>query len=703
MGRPAMPSRRTCTLRAWCMLVLVAGISGRTIAGTESRQLRASLDVTAVKVRTHAPMLLVWKMQWAGDRLLEGHLRLVFYANRKPFQTYESHDIVLAAGERTWRMLVPGGAAGPGWSRKWLHAYFVAKDAEYDLGEFDLAQRGESHVCGICLAGSPIGEATLFEQEISRALRLTDVFQGNTSNYNRPGMPVSALTQWDAKDLPTVVSQWAAFDAVMLTSSALANTNKNQLFGLQQWLRAGGRVCVCLPEQLKPHQIAFVHQLLPKRVVPAFNANGIFMARDVPTDGAWLEQHHLGRVAVVAPPSLIETPPVDQQHERLARFLWHVEEHQLPNPRIPAYSTAGSAFGSSGRRDNRAAVISGILLDALMPADVRVIPASLIGFILLVYVAIVGPGDYLLLKMLRLQKYTWITFPTVTVLTALLCVFLSNRYLSTTQLGRTLIVRDIDDQGTTLRENRFRVTFVGNTALTEETLSNYLLTPLANQRQAMELQFTGVSGADAARGVITYQGTFPGQYQVRRTMMKWSPNLDRLLTIGPSDKALPDGFPEAIQAVHEGLPANVIAQRLKDILGQQTRVKFYRGGSATTKPLSADSLYQFSNPAQNRYGSQARRRSGSRSEHAFQTSTDDAWFSLVHYLSIFLPQILPDRVDGGLSFFASLDIPVAPHGGNDYQDMALLNVRDQTNTLVVILTPGQHEIMVYRYLAKGTG
>jgi len=65
------------------------------------------------------------------------------------------------------------------------------------------------------------------------------------------------------------------------------------------------------------------------------------------------------------------------------------------------------------------------LVTRLMPEGLKIVPLPLIGMILVVYVLLIGPTDWFVLGAIRRRKWTWFTFPFVTVALTLLTVWLA--------------------------------------------------------------------------------------------------------------------------------------------------------------------------------------------------------------------------------------------------------------------------------------
>jgi len=115
---------------------------------------------------------------------------------------------------------------------------------------------------------------------------------------------------------------------------------------------------------------------------------------------------------------------------------------------LPANEQAGATddpVQSYGYND-----LAGQLRSALdLPRDVHLVPFFVVALLVIVYILLIGPGDYFLLRRLgRGMQWTWITFPTIVVLFAL-GAYLAAYWLKGDQLRVSQIdLVDIDAEGT---------------------------------------------------------------------------------------------------------------------------------------------------------------------------------------------------------------------------------------------------------------
>ena len=115
---------------------------------------------------------------------------------------------------------------------------------------------------------------------------------------------------------------------------------------------------------------------------------------------------------------------------------------------LPAKEQAGAAADpeqSNGYKD-----LAGQLRSALdLPRDVRLVPFFVVALLVIVYILLIGPGDYFLLRRLgRGMQWTWITFPAI-VLVVSVGAYLAAYWLKGDQLRVSQVdLVDIDAQGT---------------------------------------------------------------------------------------------------------------------------------------------------------------------------------------------------------------------------------------------------------------
>jgi hypothetical protein len=233
-----------------------------------------------------------------------------------------------------------------------------------------------------------------------------------------------------------------------------------------------------------------------------------------------------------------------QQQQRVIRTYGNVT--------ININSVAQAGDGSSGLGFRPIQSGDG-LLKRLIPEEVEIVPLEYIAGILVLYVLVIGPGEYFFLGLLRLRRFTWITFPLLTVGFTLFTVWLSNDYLSSSVERTHATVIDVGDDGSALRENRFELLYTASTHDVVTELDRGLFTPIDHTRfgandndlqRRMAMSARGRRPTELPRSTIgppMLDGKPPGRHHAVQNVPQWTPQINRLFRIAPSDEAISDG------------------------------------------------------------------------------------------------------------------------------------------------------------------
>ncbi|MFM7161043.1 MAG: hypothetical protein ACKO3P_11815, partial [Planctomycetaceae bacterium] len=89
-----------------------------------------------------------------------------------------------------------------------------------------------------------------------------------------------------------------------------------------------------------------------------------------------------------------------------------------------------------------------------LPADLRPLSLAIMACLMGAYVLLIGPLDYLLLGRWKARRWTWITFPAITLLITFALVTLSNLQLSGMEHGPALLLIDLDGGNRPVRVTR---------------------------------------------------------------------------------------------------------------------------------------------------------------------------------------------------------------------------------------------------------
>ncbi len=423
---------------------------------------------------------------------------------------------------------------------------------------------------------------------------------GNNMEFKAPTGGY-ATTAWlvQADRLPANPLALCAFNVLALSDGGLASLSSQQMVAFKQWVAAGGSLCVALDGEMERVHTQFLSELLSEMETPpalALNPNGELVSME-PDDviqaslglgrvvlfgpSADLADEHLTDVTalVKAQDEFADGTRVKLRREGLndlqikgalnraignwrrgpgrglaaaaakqrgklqsaAGFLWHVRKDQLRKAEwaLPSIRAGGDFEGNGSTAPDSGS--GDPLVKQLMPAGVEMVPISLVAGMLLSYIFIVGPGDYLLLGMLKMRRYTWIVFPLVTAIFTIALVVISNQYMATTETGGRIQIFDIAGDRV-VRQHEIKLEFYSARRETRLDLGNELFVPVKLKQDAMDRGAIGSPGSRRRReggreedDNLIYTGRIGGTYTTTRTLRKWSPRLNRSMSIVSTD------------------------------------------------------------------------------------------------------------------------------------------------------------------------
>lgn len=300
---------------------------------------------------------------------------------------------------------------------------------------------------------------------------------------------------------------------------------------------------------------------------------------------------------------------------QVARRPRRVPGFYTSNPIGLPYSAQSSPLGSE-------------LMTELIPKTVRLIPFPALLGTLGLFLLMIGPADYYVLGWFRRRRYTWVLFPAVSLLFTLATVLMANHYLGARDVRRSLIVVDLDKDGTALRWNRYELVFAARDKEAVTELTNALWAPVnsAMMPQAFQPMPSGVrlygrsssgsnfhysvgihppgytssgwtsyspvsGGAERELGLPWYEGVLPAHFQTSESIRQWQPELNRVFSLEPPPVPLFPNWPAIEQAWPnlQNIRAKLSAGKpfLGDVCAISISDPATFGPGANTEPLDA--------------------------------------------------------------------------------------------------------------------
>lgn len=391
---------------------------------------------------------------------------------------------------------------------------------------------------------------------------------------------------WDALDLPEDPLRLCSFDVVLLADGALSRLEAAQLTALTTWCEAGGSVCV-LPDDrnLKGIHLQFLQRLFERADDPDLNLrltdDGTLLVISNETSPVVNRRPGLGRATLLPVAEELSSALTPAALGQVVGHLWKVHSDSPVHKGQPwkvkpikiAFSERGHTVTGSksnfqlsvprGEENMHQSTQNFASLDelalhhglqyalpptpgklaaacesALLPFGVEMVPAWVIGVLLMAYVITIGPVDYLVLGMFRLRKYTWILFPVVTVFFTGLTIGIAHNYMASSETGGSLTIVDLVDDGHAVRQTSIQMHFHGQQTTLKEDLSQSFIVPA--QMIVGNFNPNGVSeGPRAISPKLDYAGRFPQSFQSTISLRQWEPQMTRSMTLAPDNAKVP--------------------------------------------------------------------------------------------------------------------------------------------------------------------
>jgi hypothetical protein len=703
--RPVNPKGIAALLVA--TVAFVTSPADRAEAQVPSPALKSKMSLRYRRARSGAPLPVIWKIEWKEAAIGRGALEYEVYDENERLGEFRIPDFVLSPGKNEFNLLLPSFFVNSTASLLTIRSRFATSKENYELAEQSL--RVPTRYVQWFSVGRVIGaQAALTETELRYfdKIRLENFLdESQTSNQS-----TTAGFELRTADLPADPLTLCSFDVLVLTPTALAELRDDQAGGLRKWVRAGGSLCVVTEGGLQPRHAELLNDLTSESSTRAKFVVGPkgFLLPDDDAPGTILTvSKGLGRVAILRPKLLEIIEPGAKTWIETARFLLKGRKRsgpiadmgsQLAQPRAGRASLGGSlrpgsaatpppmpvspVWGVSMPMSSLSAAPLGHLdelFQLLMPVGASTIPLSVIVLILAAYVVTIGPIDYFALGALRLRRFTWVLFPVVTVGFAAYTLWLSQRYLGSTDSRRAIEIYDVVPGGAVARRTRIEMLFLSqeNTVATQVDNGAFALVGRGMVMGRGPMPRMPITSAPQPVGV---DDRFPTNYRVVQQIAQWRPVLNRFFWIDPKPSAVyqPPELPGAAgfdwEAASDltGSPGGVS-------LGERVRRAF--GPNACAFVLRGPSVIYILNDLNEFRHWRSSLAMGRQPTEPIETVRE-------------LCQRTPDQL---FAYTSTL----SPNGGPELDDLALADATDAQQSVLVIAVETDSTLHLYRRVYSG--
>jgi hypothetical protein len=735
-ARIVAPRKRCWPRIFWSILIGVFLLADRSRAADK---LEVDLIPSSLRVRAEAPIPVQVKFRWSGTFILEGHLEVELREGERVLARFRSGDMALTTGEQTFHVVLPPCLEPFSDSQVEAHAKFVTAKQTFDLSYSILSvptMYERSLVLGWCNPHFGADSQSAAQPQPFLFERLAP-----PSADAARKMLITSVVRLGPEELPTQPLAYTSFDVMVLTSDAFKEAREGQLQALARWVKGGGSVCVFVTGGLRPHHLSFLNGLAGSSAIdPAFAADsdGNLRAGEKKISTFY---SGIGRFVVIAGSSTNDLAADPTASRRAIAFLWKFRAPQVRSIAETGYwDTDASAAPSedpqaqieqyrqyqqvqrNGRRfypqppnfpprltySIQPGNLRAELMQQLMPRTVRLIPFSALMTILCVFLLMIGPVDYFALGWLRRRRYTWVLFPATSIAFMIATVSMANYYLGLRDQRRSLIVVDLDKDGSALRWNRYELIFAARDKQAVTELKDALWAPIESSMGSMDIPSNpyapnGYGGynqnfrpgyRNAARtretGPPWYEGTMPVHFRTSEFINQWQPKLNRIFSFEPPPVPLLANWSEVEKAWPDLKAVRSTLSGKNPFTGDLCAIS---GNGAITFDLGSanqSNVQPMATPREFDYDPE-----GNHPLHVTITgATNGAPNWIMGYPT--LSELCVGRFTG----LQSLVSQVSPNGGGNFEDSQAMDGTAGDSALMIITHSGD-DIIVYRRFFHG--
>jgi hypothetical protein len=559
-----------------CQALMLVMLSA-TAAIAQEKPLVVESSTIQPSVALGRPMLSWWDVKIRGSGLLTGKIQFLLKSENQLLAIAETEDLTLNGPEQRIRVLLPAIDPGLALDRINVQIAFQGKNFSGTVSDQILRIPFSTKKVFVGL----VGESRLVRKNSPKRAELLDNLKfenllPNASIDRKVEDDQELLKTFfamvDPTDFPAEPMSYCSYDLVVLTGDEFRTLRKAQLEALLAWIKAGGSLYVEPNGVLEAWHVDFLKGLVegdPQQLVIQPDSTGKILPETIGVDQpVALVQCGIGLGAIRIDDAEQSVDFGSTAWGEIAHRLWRFRQNLVPRPDVtysgngqngePVSRPSQDPWGLMSANSTPFRISHGELLEQLMPARFRMVPAWLLTLILVAFVVLIGPVDYFVLGFFRARNLTWLTFPLATIAVTALTVWLSNSYMAEAETRRAVVLCDIGPKGQIVRTNRFELLLTASTRAVTTEIQKGLFAPLKlssgfdiggvfipgsgyqparwmGQRGQMSngIQIGGMQDDDfnVNESIAPFEGRIPTLFAVKQKLTKWTPQLNRHFSI----------------------------------------------------------------------------------------------------------------------------------------------------------------------------
>lgn len=588
------------------------------------------VDVSSSNNRTGGPIPLRLNINYFGTKAgLQGKLfcQLKTQSEERLVATYLFENLYLAQGQQVYEFLIQPPSLAEHDDGYDLHPIFIADDGQvfaFPDQEQLLRLPGATRRACVITVASP-GDEILTDHEKDVLLEFAlERYLPNPNARRSSERPVVTISRpVNVQHFPQNPLEHCTSDLVLLTGETFQRLNERQGTALLAWVRAGGSVGLFLSSTntYRTAQLELLnrltggtanhpHLLLRDGTLQIVEtpANAT-VENDAAATSLLLGECGLGRTALCVSPeaALSGSQWTPLQQRKMHAHLWKIrhellaEQLDISRPNLSFETNTDPLFntGSGRQRNNvpgylgevrsyRASPIPGgaKLLQETLPVGMRMLSLWVMVGLLGLFVVVIGPLDYLVLRTLKLQKFTWLTFPVMSILFTWGAIVFANASMRGQDNGGRVVIRDVSTEGLILRENEIATLMPVTTTEQAFRAERELIIPLDPSRLSTGQSFDPrMQERYTAKRPPVYRGRFPVEAELVQQVYKWTPEMVRRLRIPQEPLHDASGFDWSRPIDITDYNSHVeLRQRIQSTFGEQAHAYLIRRNGRDDRP-----------------------------------------------------------------------------------------------------------------------
>lgn len=718
-------------ISSFCLFMLIPAMTA------EAQKLPMTVDLlqSTQFPKGDGPLTMVWQCSVSSTGLLEGYFLVTAHDGHEQFGQFRSRDIALQAGFHEVPMMLPPIIVDNPFSEVKLKLSFITGQQRHDFTKEYSLRVGRTFqrtfAVGVCdpfdvslsvalrrlqneLKFEAISPPEPVDTELKKMLKANGLKDRGYFSNSLSTLDIKTFSfNVTPEKYPQLPIDCHQYDILIISARGLQSLETRHLKAIDQWVRSGGSLCVIAGEKLKTSQIQFLNNLSENENTEPFLLTSDGKLVWPLNQSIQFHRTGWGRSVILSEQTIEDDLLSEQERNHIPFFLWKLcqsqqdyydknhrwnlyalaEEfiaHEKQSPQSPNLYATANLFSLNYKPVQS----GGAVVSNLMPEHLRVVPVWLMMMILVSYVLVIGPGEYFILGKFKLRRFTWITFPLISIGFAIIAFLLSNHFMQTSHERKALRIIDLDSSGKPVKENLIELLFTSSFQTVETKVDSGLLAALVSRQMGVNSYGYSQGVTPTLVGPPFYAGAIPTQYSVLQRMPQWTPQLNRIVKNYPAP--VTDKF-DWSSVRPESLSSEIARNHLKDQIettfGKDALLFIFKGtsqGEVKRYPMN-----HVRNPGvSNRIQYSARYALFNPGSYSvYQNGYYERGLYNRHQHSFMEDLCIRDQ--NGLFKVLS---QVSPSGGNNYEDLSILDPTDARQWLVIVYVPGETEHTVYRKL-----